>query len=103
METPSLDGLPPVHPGAILKNIVLPGLGVSKVELARRLKIGRQTLYQLLDGGALTAPMALKLGKLCGNEPAFWMNLQSNYDLARAREALGAELDEIEPLRGAGG
>jgi addiction module HigA family antidote len=96
---------PPSHPGAILKEIVLPALkeqGLGKVDFAARLNIGRRTLYDLLDEKtAVTPAMALRLSALLGNSPEHWMNLQAAYDLARAREALGDELSAIQPVKAA--
>lgn len=98
----SLQGLPPTHPGEILRDIVLPSLGRSKTEIAQLLGVSRQTLYDLLDGKqAVTAVMALRLGKLCGNGPELWQNMQAAYDLRLAREALGDDLDRIPTLQAA--
>lgn len=98
----SLKGLPPVHPGEILREIVLPALGRPKTEIAQLLGVSRQTLYDLLDGKqAVTAVMALRLGKLCGNGPDIWINLQTAHDLRQAREALGDEIDRIPTLEAA--
>ena len=45
--------------------------------------------------------MALRLGKLCGNGPDIWINLQPAHDLRQAREALGDEIDRIPTLEAA--
>ena len=42
--------------------------------------------------------MALRLGRLCGNGPEIWLNLQAQYDLALARERSAAQLEAVEPL-----
>ncbi|MDP3853136.1 hypothetical protein [Phenylobacterium sp.] len=64
--------------------------------------MGRRSLYDLLEGRAnIDAVLALKLGKLVGSTPEFWMNLQRTYDLAIAREKLGADLDAIPTLTAA--
>lgn len=96
---PSLQGLPPTHPGEVLREIILPALGRSKSEIAELLGVSRPTLYDLLnEDQAVTANMALRLGKLCGNGAEFWMNLQAAYDLAVARKDLAATLDGIPTL-----
>jgi addiction module HigA family antidote len=99
MLNPLTRGLPPVHPGEILREDMLPATGRSKAEIARRLGVSRQTLYDLTgERQAVTAPMALRLGKLFGNGPALWIGMQSNHDLKVAENALGAELARIETL-----
>ena len=78
-------GLPAMHPGELLREDTIPALGKPKTEIARLLGISRQTLYDILDEKQpVTVAMALRLGKLLGNGPVFWLNLQRIYDLERA-------------------
>ena len=78
-------GLPAMHPGELLREDIVPALDRSKTEIARLLGISRQTLYDILDEKQpVTVAMALRLGKLIGNGPVFWLNLQRAYDLERA-------------------
>jgi len=92
-------GLRPVHPGELLREDVLPALGRSKVDMAALLGISRQHLYDLLqERKSVTPAMALRVGKLTGTSPESWMDMQRNYDLARARERLGKTLDDIPTL-----
>jgi addiction module HigA family antidote len=88
-------GLPPLHPGEFFQKETLPGLGLSKTKAAEDMGIGRQTLYDFMNGSALTPEMALRIGKLSGTDPVFWMNLQVQYDLRTARETLAEVLDAI--------
>ena len=61
---PLLAGLRPVHPGEILREDVLPALGLPKAEIARLLGISRQTLYEILhEKQPVTPAMALRVGK----------------------------------------
>jgi addiction module HigA family antidote len=79
----------PTHPGAVLREIVLPALKVSRVELASNLGISRQTLYDLLsEKQPVTPQMAVRLGKLCGNGPTIWLNLQGAHDLWNAARSV---------------
>lgn len=98
-------GLPPVHPGAILREDVLPALkaaGVTQQAVADHLKITRQALDNLAKGKASVSPeMALRLGKLCGNGPDLWLNLQQAWDLAEARGRIGDQLAAIPTLTAA--
>lgn len=93
--------LEPTHPGAVLREIVLPAMPHGKAEIARQLGVDRKSLYNLIDEkAAVTVPMALRLGKLFGNGAEFWLNLQAAHDLqaARADEALSAEIAAIPTL-----
>ena len=97
---PLLKGLAPTHPGEVLREDVIPALALPKTEIARRLGISRQTLYDILaEKQPVTAAMALRLGKFFGNGPEFWLNLQSHYDLEVARDRAGDRIErEVRPL-----
>jgi antitoxin HigA-1 len=95
-------GLRTIHPGEMLREDVLPALGRSKTEIARLLGISRQTLYDILnEKQPITAQMALRIGKLCGNGGDIWIRLQTRYDMQMAEAALGDALDAIPLLRAA--
>ena len=77
--------IPPMHPGELIREDLLPALGVSKTELARSLGISRQTLYDILnERQPVSAAMAIRFGKLFGNGARFWVNMQRAFDLAIA-------------------
>lgn len=102
MSNPLTKGLRPVHPGEILREDVLPALGRPKTEIARLLGISRQTLYDILnEKQPVTAAMALRIGKMCGNGPEIWLNMQKRYDLKIAERELGDALDAIPRLEAA--
>ena len=84
---------PPIHPGELVREEVLPALGLSVSEAARRLGISRQ---QLAGTHPITTEMALRLGKLAGNGPALWLRMQQAYDLWHAEQRLQGELAKIE-------
>lgn len=86
----------PVHPGSILREDVLPDLGISVSEAARRLRISRQTLHRILsEKSSITPAMALRLGKFCGNGPDVWLRLQQAFDLWNEGQDLASELEKI--------
>lgn len=95
-------GLPAMHPGELLREDIIPALDVPKTRIAELLGISRRTLYDILEEKQpVTVPMALRLGKLVGNGPVLWLNLQRNYDLEQAENALSAELAAIPTLHAA--
>ncbi len=92
----------PIHPGELLREDVLPALARPKTEIARLLGISRQTLYDIInEKQPVTAHMALRLGKLCGDGPDIWLNMQKRYDLQIAERELGDALDKIPELKAA--
>lgn len=75
-------GRRPAHPGAILREDVIPALARKKGEIADLLGISRQTLYEILnERQPITPAMAVRIGKLCGNGPGIWLRMQAAYDL----------------------
>ena len=91
---------PPVHPGEILREDVLPALRLSVTEAARQLGVARQTLHRILAGKAAVTPeMAVRLGKFCGNGPGLWLRLQQTYDLWHAERLLASDLLRIPTHR----
>ncbi len=96
---PLLAGLRPTHPGELLREDVLPALGRPKAEIARLLGISRQHLYDLLaERKPITVPVALRIGKLCGDGADVWLRMQQSYDLDRAEAAMAEELARIPTL-----
>jgi addiction module HigA family antidote len=92
-------GLPPMHPGELLREEILPALERPKTEIAKLLGISRQALYDVLtEKQPVTPVMALRLGKLCGNGPDLWLNLQKRYDLYQAQQELGDKIKNIPTL-----
>jgi antitoxin HigA-1 len=79
----------PPHPGWILRDRILPGLGLSVSQAARELRIARQTLHRVLAGRAAVSPeMAARLARLSGTTPRFWLDRQQHHDLWHAEQAL---------------
>jgi antitoxin HigA-1 len=89
----------PIHPGEILREDVLPALGLSVSEAARRLGISRQQFHRILaETHPITTEMALRIGKFAGNGPVLWLRLQQAYDLWHAERQMKNELSKIEPV-----
>ncbi len=89
--------LPPIHPGEILKTEFLDALGISQYRLAKAMRIPPRRINEIVHGKrAVTADTALRLSKALGTTAAFWMNLQSRYDLETAEDDL--QLVDVERL-----
>ena len=72
----------PTHPGAVLREDVLPELGWTHVELATRLLVSRQTVSDLLhERKAMTAEMAIRVARAVGGSPQSWILMQEALDL----------------------
>src|SRR5438094_4468991 len=79
----------PTHPGAIMRDDVLPALRLSVSGTARALGVSRQFLHRILaEEAPVSTEMALRLGKLCGNGPMLWLRMQAAYDLWHAEREL---------------
>ncbi len=90
----------PTHPGEMLREDFLPDYGLTVASLARAVGVSRQTVNELLRGRRAVSPgMALRLARLFGNTPEFWLNAQRAVDLWDAAQAIKAEVKRIKPLR----
>jgi len=88
----------PIHPGEILKD-ELDALSYSAAELARAIKVPANRISQILAGKRnISADTALRLGKLFGTGPQFWLNLQTAYELDLVKAGGVPDLSAIIPL-----
>ena len=72
----------PTHPGAVLREDVLPELGWAQTELAARLMVSRQTVSDLLhERKSVTAEMAIRIARAVGGTPESWLRMQEALDL----------------------
>jgi addiction module HigA family antidote len=77
----------PTHPGALLRDDVIPATGRSRVEIAKLLGISRQHLYDILKERKPVSPaVAVRLGKLFGDGAGIWTRMQAAYDTWRAEQ-----------------
>lgn len=71
----------PTHPGEMLREDIIPAVGMPKAGIARMLGISRQHLYDILDEKKPVSPaVAVRLGKLFGNGAGIWIRMQGAYD-----------------------
>ena len=88
----------PTHPGAILREDVLPALNMTQAEFAGRLGVSRLTVSELLHEKRACSPeMAARLARLLNTTPESWLNMQATRDLWEVRQK--KEIRKIEPLR----
>jgi len=86
----------PAHPGRVVRGAI-DDLDVSITAAAKALNVSRPALSNLLNEKAGISPeMAVRLSKVIGSKPGFWLRLQMNYDLAQVEER--AELIVVKPL-----
>ncbi|MBZ5536487.1 MAG: HigA family addiction module antidote protein [Acidobacteriia bacterium] len=87
--------LKPVHPGEILVEDFLRPLGLTANKLAIELRVAPHRLYQIVNcERRITADTALRLGRYFGTTAAFWMNLQTQFDLDSAEDQMAEEINQ---------
>lgn len=89
----------PTHPGEMLREDFLTDYDLTVSGLAEALGVSRQSVNELLRGRRAVSPeMALRLGRLFGNSPEFWLGAQQAVDLWDATQAIKKEVARIKPL-----
>jgi antitoxin HigA-1 len=92
----------PTHPGEMLREDYLPDYNLTVSKFAVALGVSRQTVNELLrERRAISPEMALRLARLFGNTPEFWMNAQRAVDLWDAKRIIRKSIDKIAPLHAA--
>ena len=92
----------PTHPGEMLREDFMPDFALTTIGLAEALGVSRQTINEILrERRAVTSAMALRLARLFGNSPEFWLNAQRAYDLWQAKQSYQKDIEKIKPLRAA--
>lgn len=91
----------PTHPGAVLREDVLPGLGITQSELAQRLGVSRLTVNEVLhEKRALSVELAARLGKLLGTTAESWLAMQTALALWEIAQDPN-RLADVEPIKAA--
>lgn len=92
-----MDKLPNIHPGEVLNEEFLIPLHISQNALARAMKVPPRRINEIVHGHrAITADTALRLSRVLGTTPQFWLSLQAEYELED--EAHRINLEELTPL-----
>ena len=90
----------PTHPGEMLREDFMPDFGLRASDLAEKLGVSRQTVNEVLrERRAVSPAMALRLSRLFGNTPEFWLNAQRAVDLWLAQKENKTDLSKIRPLK----
>jgi addiction module HigA family antidote len=92
--------IPPTHPGEMLREDFMPDYRLTASSLAAALGVSRQTVNELLrERRAITPTMALRLSRLFGNSPEFWLNAQQARDIWQSEKRYHKELSQIQPIQ----
>jgi antitoxin HigA-1 len=90
----------PVHPGEILGDEFMEPLGLSAGQVAKACHVPRTRIERIVRGElGISADTALRLARFFDTAPDFWLNLQKRHEMLVARDAVGDELQKIEPLK----
>jgi addiction module HigA family antidote len=92
--------LPPVHPGEILREEFMAPLGLSMNKIAMALRVPVTRIADIVNQRrGITADTALRFARYFRNSPAFWMNLQTRYDLEVAEDEIAGQVErDVQPL-----
>jgi addiction module HigA family antidote len=89
----------PTHPGEMLREDFLPDYELTVSSFAKAIGVSRQTINELLrERRAVSPEMALRLSRLFGNSPEFWLNAQRAFDLWEAEKSITDQIKKINPL-----
>ena len=89
-----------VHPGLVLKD-ELAEFEVTPTEFARQIDVPPNRISQIIAGKrSVTGDTALRFGHWFGVDPQFWLNLQTQFDLAAAEQLIGAAVQELPTAAG---
>jgi addiction module HigA family antidote len=94
-------GLPPIHPGEFLREI-LEQRGLSQAHFSRVIGVSPMRISHVIKGTRpVTAELALLFGRAFGQSPQYWLNLQGTYDLKLAERAIANQLKAVSELEAA--
>src|SRR5580704_10852863 len=80
--------MPPVHPGAILREDILKEMKLSITKAAENLQVSRKQLSEVVnEGAAISAEMAVRLEDAFGVSAEFWLDMQTAYDIWKVKHS----------------
>lgn len=93
------NGMPPVHPGEILKELYLEPLGMSVNKLALRMGVTATRMNQVVRGErAVTTETAMRLAKVFGTSTRLWQNLQNTYEERLIETSEDDSINHLQPF-----
>ena len=101
MSIPNTTGMKrkPTHPGEMLREDFLPDYNLTVSSLVEAIRVSRQSVNELLrERRGVSPEMALRLARLFGNSPEFWLNAQRAVDLWEAAQIIQNDVARIKPL-----
>lgn len=95
-----INGMRPIHPGEVLREEFLSPMGLTAHALAMALHVPAPRINDIVrEQRGVTADTAMRLSRFLGTSAEFWMGLQADYEMARARDALAEDLATIKPWK----
>jgi addiction module HigA family antidote len=93
--------IPPVHPGEVLYEDFIVPTSITIHRLAMDLRVPANRIAEIVKGErAISADTALRLARYLGTSAEFWLGLQSDYELEKAKDELAAKIDrEVRPRK----
>ena len=89
----------PTHPGAIIREDIMPELAINQTELAQQLGVSRLTVSELIhEKRAVSTDMAIRLARLLNTTPESWLNMQQAVDLWELKHAKSGEYRKIKSI-----
>ncbi len=90
----------PLHPGEVLLEEYLKPLGVSQHKLALSMRVHAQRINEIVRGKrSITPETAIRLARVIGTTPEFWLSLQADYDLQIIESNIGSQIEaEVTPI-----
>lgn len=93
------NGMPPIHPGEIIREEFLKPLNISERALAININFSFSRLHEILNGKvSITVNLAMRLAKTFNTTPQFWINLQNTYDIRKFEINNADDLKDIKQL-----
>ena len=89
----------PSHPGALIRNVILPETGLTVSELAQRCGIARNTMSKIAnERGDVSEDIAIRLSRVLGSTPRFWLEMQSKLNLWKLEQKNRRVYEKIERI-----
>lgn len=92
----------PTHPGELLREEILPNIGMNQSQLAKHLEVSRRTISELcLERRPVSPDIAIRLARAFNMHPSVFLNMQTAVDIWDAEHANGEKYSKIKPLKAA--